>query len=185
MIGSLRQTLKTGLIYLRGGRPLEWYVRRGLRVGANAKLEHPFFLDPSHCWLIDIGAEVTFSAGVIVLAHDASTKRDLGVTKVARVHIGDRVFVGWSAVILPGVNIGADSVIGAASVVAADIPAGSVAVGNPARVVASTDEYLGTQRRLLEAGPHFDERWTANGGISSKMKETMRSALEDGVGFVP
>ncbi|GAB3451622.1 sugar O-acetyltransferase [Streptomonospora sediminis] len=48
--------------------------------------------------------------------------------------IGDNVWLGGGAIVCPGVTIGADSVVGAGSVVTRDIPAGVVAVGNPARV---------------------------------------------------
>lgn len=51
------------------------------------------------------------------------------------VHIGNRVWIGAGAIVLPGVTIGDDSVIGAGSVVTKDIPAGVVAVGNPCRVL--------------------------------------------------
>lgn len=49
--------------------------------------------------------------------------------------IGDNVWLGGGVIVCPGVTIGDDSVIGAGSVVTRDIPAGVVAVGNPARVV--------------------------------------------------
>jgi maltose O-acetyltransferase len=49
--------------------------------------------------------------------------------------IGDNVWIGGGAVVLPGVSIGADTVVGAGAVVTRDLPAGVVAVGNPARVV--------------------------------------------------
>jgi maltose O-acetyltransferase len=49
--------------------------------------------------------------------------------------IGDNVWLGGGAIVLPGVTIGDDSVIGAGAVVTKDVPAGVVAVGNPARVV--------------------------------------------------
>ena len=51
------------------------------------------------------------------------------------VTIGNNVWIGGHACILPGVNIGDNAIIGAGSVVTHDIPAGSVAVGNPCRVV--------------------------------------------------
>lgn len=51
------------------------------------------------------------------------------------VHIGNRVWIGAGAIILPGVTIGDGSVIGAGSVVTRDIPAGVVAAGNPCRVL--------------------------------------------------
>jgi maltose O-acetyltransferase len=51
--------------------------------------------------------------------------------------IGDNVWLGGGVVVCPGVSIGDDSVVGAGSVVTRDVPAGVVAVGNPARVVRS------------------------------------------------
>lgn len=51
--------------------------------------------------------------------------------------IGDNVWLGGGVIVLPGVTIGDDSVIGAGSVVTRDIPARSLAVGNPARVIRS------------------------------------------------
>ena len=56
------------------------------------------------------------------------------------VHIGNRVWIGAGTVILPGVTIGDDTVIGAGSVVTKDIPAGVVAVGNPCRVMREIGE---------------------------------------------
>ncbi|MCL1869651.1 MAG: sugar O-acetyltransferase [Promicromonosporaceae bacterium] len=49
--------------------------------------------------------------------------------------IGDNVWLGGGVVVCPGVTIGEDSVVGAGAVVVRDLPPGSVAVGNPARVV--------------------------------------------------
>ena len=51
------------------------------------------------------------------------------------ISIGDNVWLGGGAIVLPGVTIGDNSVIGAGAVVTRDVPANSVAVGNPARVV--------------------------------------------------
>ena len=56
------------------------------------------------------------------------------------VHIGNRVWIGAGAVILPGVTIGDGSVIGAGSVVTKDIPPGVVAAGNPCRVMREIGE---------------------------------------------
>ncbi|HVW48000.1 MAG TPA: sugar O-acetyltransferase [Solirubrobacterales bacterium] len=53
----------------------------------------------------------------------------------APIAIGDNVWLGGGTIVLPGVTIGDNSVIGAGAVVTKDVPAGVVAVGNPARVV--------------------------------------------------
>ncbi len=57
-----------------------------------------------------------------------------GARVAGRVHIGARCFVGTGAIVLPEVRIGADTIVGAGAVVVADLPAGVVAVGNPAKV---------------------------------------------------
>lgn len=57
------------------------------------------------------------------------------------VYIGDNVWIGAGAVVMPGVHIGENSVIGAGSVVTKDIPANVVAVGNPCRVMREIGEH--------------------------------------------
>ena len=68
------------------------------------------------------------------------------------VRIGSRVWIGAGTIILPGVTIGDNSVIGAGSVVTKDIPAGVVAVGNPCRVLREINErdyeYYDRDRKL-------------------------------------
>ncbi|NYI44488.1 maltose O-acetyltransferase [Nocardioides aromaticivorans] len=53
--------------------------------------------------------------------------------------IGDNVWLGGGVIVCPGVTIGADTVVGAGSVVTKDLPAGVLALGNPARVVRELD----------------------------------------------
>ncbi len=54
--------------------------------------------------------------------------------------IGDNVWIGGNAIILPGVKVGSNSVIGAGSVVSKDIPEWSLAVGNPCKVIRKITE---------------------------------------------
>jgi maltose O-acetyltransferase len=53
--------------------------------------------------------------------------------------IGDNAWLGGGVIVLPGVSIGQDTVVGAGAVVVRDLPAGVLAVGNPARIVRSLD----------------------------------------------
>jgi acetyltransferase-like isoleucine patch superfamily enzyme len=59
----------------------------------------------------------------------------------APVHIGDGVWIGTGATILPGVTVGDGAVVAAGSVVTADVPAGALAAGNPARVIRHQVEW--------------------------------------------
>src|SRR5690606_29317200 len=119
-----------------------------------------------------------------ILAHDASTKMHFDYTKIGNVKIGNGVFIGAGTIILPNVAIGDKTIIGAGSVVSKDIPANSVAVGNPAKVVMSTDDYLAKQAALFESNPVYDESYTLNGQISEQKKMEQKSELAMQIGFV-
>lgn len=67
--------------------------------------------------------------------------REKGLQYNRDVHIEDNVWIGAGAVIVPGVTIGENSVIGAGSIVTKDIPTNTVAVGNPCRVVREINEH--------------------------------------------
>lgn len=66
-------------------------------------------------------------------------RRIEGVAAAGPIRIGRNVWIGFDACVLPGVNIGEGSVIGARSVVVEDVPPFSVAVGNPARIIRQLD----------------------------------------------
>jgi len=88
---------------------------------------------------VEIGEWTMISTNVAIITvnHDYSLlgKDAWNSHIVAPVKIGRNVWIGSNAVILPGVTIGDMTIIGAGSVVTKDIPANSIAVGNPARVV--------------------------------------------------
>lgn len=116
-------------------------------------------IDPSHCYHIRIGSNVTLAPRVHILAHDASTFMFFGYTRAADVNIGDYVFIGASSIVMPGVTIGDRVIIGAGSVVTKDIPSNSVAVGNPARVICSLDEYLEKEKAKMNRENTFTGLW--------------------------
>jgi maltose O-acetyltransferase len=90
------------------------------------------------CAPVTIGDGTQIASGVQLLAadhpRDPTLRRDL--LELARpVAIGSNVWIGPAAIVLPGVSVGDDAIIGAGSVVTRDIPAGVVAMGTPCRVV--------------------------------------------------
>ena len=159
-------------------------MKQGLSVGCNFVMLEDVLIDPSHVWHITIGDDVTLAPRVQILAHDASTKRHLGRTRIGKVTIGDRVFVGASAIILPGVTIGSEVIIGAGSIVTKDIPSGVVAAGNPARVISSLAEFLQRRKEEMHCSPTFGEDYTIRGNITEPRKGEMNAKMKDRIGYV-
>ena len=96
--------IKELLYRVRGEYTTEKLIKMGMKVGKNFKRLNGVILDPSHCWLIEIGDNVTMAPRVHILCHDASTKTFLNCTKIGRVTIGNNVFIGAESVILPIMN---------------------------------------------------------------------------------
>ena len=176
--------IKELLYRLRGEYTTEKLISMGLTVGRNFSRLGGVILDPSHCWLIKIGDDVTLAPRVHILCHDASTKAFLNYTKIGNVTIGSRVFVGAETVVLPNVTIGDDVIIGANSTVTHDIPSNSVAVGSPARVICSIEEYLDKQREAMKNSPVYGEEYTLRGGITMEKRKQQREELMGKIGFV-
>jgi len=124
-------------------------------VGKDAVIRPPFFCDYGfnislgdgvflnfNCVILDV-VEVTIGdrtqIGPAVQIYAADHPRDAATRRVGLefgrpVRIGNDVWIGGAAVILPGITIGDGAVIGAASVVTRDVAPGQIVTGNPARV---------------------------------------------------
>jgi maltose O-acetyltransferase len=130
---------------------------RPAEVGDGAVVRPPFHCDHGYNIRLGPGAflnfncvilyvvEVTIGAGtqigpaVQIYAADHPrdpSQRRAGLEFGRPIHIGRNVWIGGGAIILPGVTIGDDAVIGAGSVVTRDVPAGATALGSPARLKA-------------------------------------------------
>lgn len=96
------------------------------------------------CAKVTIGNNVMFAPNVSLFTagHPIhSEPRNEGIEYAFPITIGDNVWIGGNVVVNPGVSIGENCVIGSGSVVTKDIPANSIAVGNPCRVIKEiTDE---------------------------------------------
>ncbi len=145
---------------------------RGVKIGQNVDIINSR-IDGGFGFLCSIGNDVTLT-GVTVLTHDASTKKTLGYSKIGVVEIGNQVFVGSGAVILPNVRIGNRVIVGAGTVVASDIPDNVVVAGNPWRVICTFDEYLERQKANMEGALVSDTYWTE---LTPEQKDVMFERL--------
>ena len=181
----IRTFIRHKILHIDDRSQLEIAVSNGLKLGSDCAIMGECIIDPGHCWLIEIGDRVTLAPRVHILAHDASTKRSLGYTALGGVKIGDDVFVGAGTIILPRVEIGDKVIIGAGSVVSRNIPSNSVAVGNPAKVIGSYDDYMTKRKQQMVSSPCYDYSYTIGRGITEQKKQEMIGGIKrHGIGFV-
>lgn len=176
--------IKEFIYRLRGEYTTEKLIRMGMKVGKNFGRLHGVVLDPSHCWLIEIGDNVTMAPRVHILCHDASTKQFLGYTKIGRVNIGDNVFIGAESVILPGVTIGKNVIVGANSTVSHDIPDNSVVAGSPAKIICTLEEYLSKEKKRMENSTCYGEEYTLRKNVSLEKRLKQKQELKDKIGYI-
>lgn len=176
--------IKECIYRLRGEYTTEKLISMGMKVGKNFGRLNGVILDPSHCWLIEIGDNVTLAPRVHILCHDASTKQFLGYTKIGKVKIGNNVFIGAESVVLPNVKIGSNVIIGANSTVTKDVPDNVVAAGNPAKVICSLDDYLERHKGNMNKVPVYGEDYTLRGNLTDDKKIQMIKELDNKIGYV-
>jgi acetyltransferase-like isoleucine patch superfamily enzyme len=144
------------------------YLKKiGVKIGENIEIFTPAntFIDNTNPHLLTIGSNVSITGPSSILTHDYSvcvTKKYtlgeiLGCQK--KTVIGDNVFIGWGACILPGAVIGNNTIIGAYSVVCGVLESDSVYAGNPAKKICSLNEYYAKRKskQLSEAVTIYSE----------------------------
>lgn len=115
--------------------------------GYNIEIGKNFY--SNHNLIILDAAKVTFGENVFIAPNCSfytaghpvnATERNEGLEYAHPITVGDNVWIGGNVVVLPGVTIGNNSIIGAGSVVNKSIPDNVIAVGNPCKVVKTVGE---------------------------------------------
>jgi maltose O-acetyltransferase len=122
-------------------------IHGGISLGSASKLE---IGDRSSinigCWVsndtvigsdVMLGPDVSIISSSHVFSDTSLSMREQGESVRRPVIIGDDVWIGTRAIILPGVKVGSHSIIGAGSVVTKDVPEWSIVGGNPAKIIRS------------------------------------------------
>ena len=134
--------------------------KKGYNVGSNNRFYSCDF--GSEPYLIKIGNHCTITSGVKFITHDGGAwvfRKELPNLNVFnKIEIKDNCFIGVNAIILPGVTIGPNSVVGAGAVVTKNVLANTVVAGVPAKVTSSLEEYkskcIENWEKLNLKGPH-------------------------------
>lgn len=125
------------------------YLRsQGVQIGGNVFFQSPqtTCVDVTRPLLVEIGDNCTILENFLLLTHDNITKVFGNIyheflPSSGPVSIGNNVYFTRNCTVLKGVTIGDNCIIGFGSIVTKDIPANSVAVGAPARVICTIEEY--------------------------------------------
>jgi acetyltransferase-like isoleucine patch superfamily enzyme len=100
-------------------------IHKTARISFNTKL------DKTNPKGVFIGKESYFASGAILFTHDFSRNIKMNT------YVGKRCFIGANAIIMAGVKIGDEVIVGSGAIVTKDVPSNSIVVGNPAKVIKS------------------------------------------------
>ncbi len=137
------------LIFLKfRGNTVKYLRSKGVRIGEHCTIQSKAF--GSEPWLIQIGDRVTIGAGTVFITHDGASRlfrekvnnEDKYTNRYGTILIEENCFIGWNSIILHGVKIGRNSIVGSGSVVNNDIPSNEVHAGVPARKICTLKEYI-------------------------------------------
>lgn len=129
---AIRAGLAAPVRYLR----YLYYRWRGFNIHPTVILERNLNLDRLYPQGIHIGKHSLVASHATILSHD-HCKRVGDSPYLADVRIGERCFIAVGAIILPGVTIGDEVIVGAGAVVTKDVPSNVIVAGNPAKIIRS------------------------------------------------
>ncbi len=101
----------------------------GMDIATSARISFGTRLDKTNPKGIHIGEESYTASGAIIFTHDFCR----GIHRDTR--IGKRCFIGANAIIMCGVRIGDNVVVGSGAIVTKDVPSGCIVAGNPAKII--------------------------------------------------
>ncbi len=145
---QLRELFTYRVLYANNN--IRFLRHKGVRIGEGCQILTGLKAFGTEPWLIELGNRVTITAGVTFLTHDGASRlfRDSIPNgsrygnRFGRIIIHDESFIGVNVIIMPGVEIGPCSIVGAGSVVNKDVPSNMVYAGVPAKPICTLDEYI-------------------------------------------
>lgn len=156
----------------------------GMHIGQGVNLPSSTSIDASHCFLISIGDWCGFGGDCVILAHEGQFDEFLDAGRIGRVVIHPHSHIGTRSVILPGVEIGPRTIVGANSVVTKTLPPDTVCAGNPARVICTLEEYLQKHRDQMKQRPTFPYLSYDIRFLTPERRAELVAAVADGDAYI-
>ena len=126
MITKVRNLVREIVLKIRFFSLTKFY---GMDISPSAKISYGSKLDKTNPKGIHIGNDSYTASGAIIFSHDFSRGLHLDT------FIGEKCFIGANAIIMPGVKIGNEVIVGAGAVVTKDVPSNCIVAGNPAKII--------------------------------------------------
>ena len=165
-------------------RRLENLRAAGMSIGQGVNMPASTWIDASHAHLITIGDWCGFGEQCLILAHDAQMSEFLDARLIDRVVLHESSHFGSRTVILPGVEVGPRTLVGANSVVSRSLPPDTVCAGAPARVLCTLDEYLDKHRARLACGPRFPWKDYNPDALTAARRAEIVAAVQNGRAYL-
>lgn len=159
----LRMAQKAQFMLLRGGYARADFLRKhDMLAGIGEKVYFYSRILPADPKLLKLGDNIVIATNVRFVNHD---RADIMLSEIFGkkymkfydcIEVGNNVFIGADVVVLPGVKIGENSIIGAGTVVTKDLPSGGIWGGAPARCIGDFQNFI--EFRSKNVNPEKDPR---------------------------
>lgn len=154
MVARIIEKIRYRLSHTSARRYVNYLRSKGIVIGDNCQFRDlkSVRIDLNRPSLVTIGSHVDMNKNFQILTHDFATGVFRNVFKEfvpssGRIVIGNNIYFGTDVIVLKGVHIGDNCIIGAGSIVTKNIPASSVAAGRPARVICTLEEYYEKRKK--------------------------------------
>lgn len=178
--GTLRFLFNGNLRTLITNIPSQINIGKDVQIGTNVIFDHI-----ANGRLITLEDDVVIGPGTRILVHDASGERRINATWVSPVIIMKRAYIGAECLILPGIRIGEDAIVGAGAVVTKDVLPRTIVAGVPAKKIGDVDSLDARRLELMKKCRVFDhEKYAKNSPIPDCLANEIVEAASDGGCFI-